>query len=48
MDDRPSLGHDPGRGLSEADVVLGLRAGHPALLAEAVEVSADEVTELYR
>jgi heme exporter protein A len=40
--------HDPGRGLSEADVVLGLRAGHPALLAEAVEVSADEVTELYR
>ena len=28
--------HDPGGGLAEADVVLGLRAGRPVLLAEAV------------
>ncbi len=40
--------HDPGRGLAEADVVLGLRAGRPALLREAAAVTAAEITELYR
>jgi heme exporter protein A len=40
--------HDPGGGLAEADVVLGLRAGRPALLAGAGEVRADEIAELYR
>jgi heme exporter protein A len=40
--------HDPGGGLAEADVVLGLRDGHPALLRAAGEVSAAEIGELYR
>jgi heme exporter protein A len=40
--------HDPGGGLAEADLVLGLREGHVAMLAEASEVSTDAVTELYR
>jgi len=40
--------HDPGRGLAEADVALGLRAGHVALLADAASVDADAVAELYR
>jgi heme exporter protein A len=40
--------HDPGRGLAEADVVLGLRSGRPALLGTAAEVSAEDVAELYR
>jgi heme exporter protein A len=40
--------HDPGRGLAEADVVLGLRAGRPALLAAAASVVPAEITELYR
>ena len=40
--------HDPGGGLAEADLVLGLRAGRPALLAEADAVSAAEIAELYR
>jgi heme exporter protein A len=40
--------HDPASGLAEADVVLGLRAGRPALLRAAAEVEADEITELYR
>jgi heme exporter protein A len=40
--------HDPARGLAEADVVLGLRAGRPALLRAAGEVTAAEIAELYR
>jgi heme exporter protein A len=40
--------HDPGRGLAEADVVLGLRAGRVALLAEASAVEDEQIAELYR
>jgi heme exporter protein A len=40
--------HDPGGGLAEADVVLGLRAGRPALLRAAADVDRDEITGLYR
>jgi heme exporter protein A len=40
--------HDPARGLAEADLVLGLRAGRPALLRAAGEVGPDEIAELYR
>ncbi len=40
--------HDPGSGLAEADVVLGLRAGRVALLSDAADVAPDEIVELYR
>jgi heme exporter protein A len=40
--------HDPGGGLAEADLVLGLREGRPVLLRPAAEVSSEEITELYR
>jgi heme exporter protein A len=40
--------HDPSGGLAEADVVLGLRAGRPALLREASAVEPGELAELYR
>jgi heme exporter protein A len=40
--------HDPGGGLREADLVLGLRDGRPALLREAANVDPDEITALYR
>jgi heme ABC exporter ATP-binding subunit CcmA len=40
--------HDPGRGLAEADTVLGLRGGRVALLAAAESIGAEQVTELYR
>jgi heme exporter protein A len=40
--------HDPGRGLAEADVALGLRAGRVALLADAASVDPDAIAELYR
>ncbi len=40
--------HDPGGGLAEADLVLGLREGRPALLRAAAEVTPAEITELYR
>jgi heme exporter protein A len=40
--------HDPGGGLAEADVVLGLRAGRSALLAPASEVGPSQIAELYR
>jgi heme exporter protein A len=40
--------HDPGGGLAEADLVLGLRAGRMVLLREAAEVQPGEITELYR
>jgi len=45
---RELCSHDPGRGLAQADLVLGLRGGRPALLAEAATVRASEITELYR
>jgi heme exporter protein A len=40
--------HDPGGGLAEADLVLGLRAGRPALLRRAADVDVAEIAELYR
>ncbi len=40
--------HDPGRGLAEADIVLGLRDGRVALLADAASVDPDSVARLYR
>jgi heme exporter protein A len=40
--------HDPGGALAEADVVLGLRGGEPALLADAREADAEQIAELYR
>jgi len=40
--------HDPRAGLAEADLVLGLRAGRVALLAEASGVAAGDVAGLYR
>jgi heme exporter protein A len=40
--------HDPTGGLAEADLVLGLRAGRPALLRAAADVDRDEIAELYR
>jgi heme ABC exporter ATP-binding subunit CcmA len=40
--------HDPARGLAEADLALGLRAGRVALLAPAAEVDSGEIAELYR
>ena len=41
--------HDPdGRPRAEADLVLGLRAGRPALLRAARDVTAQEIEELYR
>jgi heme exporter protein A len=40
--------HDPGGDIARADVVLGLRAGRPALLRAAAEVDVEEITELYR
>jgi heme exporter protein A len=40
--------HDPGGGLAEADVVLGLRGGRPALLGAAAEVDSAQIGELYR
>jgi heme exporter protein A len=40
--------HDPGGGLAEADVVLGLRDGRPALLRTAGEIDAEEIGGLYR
>jgi heme exporter protein A len=40
--------HDPGGGLAEADLVLGLREGRVAMLASAADVDTTAVTELYR
>ncbi len=40
--------HDPGRGLAEADVVLGLRGGRVSLLTDAAGASTDAIAELYR
>lgn len=40
--------HDPSRGLAEADLVLGLRGGRVALLADTESVDPDEIAGLYR
>jgi heme exporter protein A len=40
--------HDPGGGLAEADVVLGLRDGRVALARGAGDVSHEEIAGLYR
>ncbi len=40
--------HDPAGGLAEAHLVLGLRAGRPALLRAAGEVDSAEIAGLYR
>jgi heme exporter protein A len=40
--------HDPSGGLAEADVVLGLSDGRPALLRAAGDVGAEEIGGLYR
>jgi heme exporter protein A len=40
--------HDPGGGLHEADLVLGLRDGRPALRRKAGDVDSAEIAELYR
>jgi heme exporter protein A len=40
--------HDPGTGLAEADVVLGLRAGRAVLVKDAGDVTHEEIVELYR
>jgi len=44
---RVVISHDVEHGLADADLVLGLRAGRPALLAAAGEVSAADVRALY-
>jgi ABC-type sulfate/molybdate transport systems ATPase subunit len=45
---RVLISHDVELGLEEADLVLGLRAGRPQLLAPAAQVGAGDVRELYR
>jgi heme exporter protein A len=40
--------HDPGGGVAEADLVLGLRDGRTALLKRAADVREGEIAELYR
>jgi heme exporter protein A len=40
--------HDPGGGLAEADLVLGLRGGRTVMLRDAAEVEPGEIAELYR
>jgi heme exporter protein A len=45
---RVLISHDVEAGLAEADLVLGLRAGRPVLLAPAADVRADDLRGLYR
>jgi heme exporter protein A len=45
---RVLISHDVELGLSEADLVLGLRGGRPDLFAPVGEVAAGDVRELYR
>jgi heme exporter protein A len=40
--------HDPQRGLTEADLVLGLRGGRVAFVKVAVETDPNEIVELYQ
>ena len=44
---RVLISHDVEQGLAEADLVLGLRAGRPELLAPAREVRAEDLRGLY-
>jgi heme exporter protein A len=44
---RVLISHDAEQGLAEADVVLGLRAGRPALVAPASEVGVADLRGLY-
>ncbi len=39
--------HDPGGGLAEADVVLGLRAGRAVLFGHASGIAEREIADLY-
>jgi heme exporter protein A len=45
---RVLISHDVELGLAEADVVLGLRAGRPEIVAAASDVGTDAVRGLYR
>jgi heme exporter protein A len=45
---RVLISHDAEEGLAEADLVLGLRAGRPALLAPPGEVGVGDLRGLYR
>ncbi|HEX2411622.1 MAG TPA: ABC transporter ATP-binding protein [Solirubrobacteraceae bacterium] len=45
---RVLISHDVEQGLSEADVVLGLRAGRPQVLAPAGDVGPEDLRGLYR
>jgi heme exporter protein A len=45
---RVLISHDVEQGLAEADVVLGLRAGRPEVLAPAGDVGAEDLRGLYR
>jgi len=40
--------HDPSRGLAEADLVLGLRAGRAVIVKAAPDIGPEEIAELYR
>jgi ABC-type sulfate/molybdate transport systems ATPase subunit len=40
--------HDPERGLADADLALGLRAGRATWVAPARDVDASAIRELYR
>ena len=44
---RVVISHDVEHGLAEADIVLGLRGGRPALLAPVDQVSVADVRALY-
>jgi heme exporter protein A len=44
---RVMCSHDPQADLAHADLVLGLRAGRPALLSPASAVGAESIRELY-
>jgi heme exporter protein A len=44
---RVLISHDAERGLDEADVVLGLRAGRPQLVVAAAEVAVGDLRGLY-
>jgi heme exporter protein A len=45
---RVLISHDVELGLAEADLVLGLRAGRPEIVASSHDVGADDVKGLYR
>jgi heme exporter protein A len=45
---RVLISHDVELGLAEADMVLGLRGGQPAIVAAAAAVGADDLKGLYR